>query len=178
MWRGPNEDEASRAAADATAKQSLKRLETVFNDLDEVVEGLNLDQTRGTLYLDVRLTAVPGSETAREFAAVKRAASDFAGFALPDAAVTLTEVRSLSDIDSAQVKPMLTNFRAKTIKELDQSGSLSKEQAELAKKLVGDALDVAEKTLEGKKIDLARYDAEARRYGDHGRLPGGRGREP
>ena len=143
-----------RAAAEATAKQTLKKLETMFNDLDEVVEGLNVDQTRGTLYLDVRVTAVPGTETAREIAGWKQAASDFAGFALPDAAMTLNEVRSLSDSDLTQLKPMLDHFRVKATKELDQSGSLTKEQAELAKKLFADFMDVVEKTLEGKKFDL------------------------
>jgi virulence-associated protein VapD len=154
MQQRANDDDASRAAAEATAKQSLKKLETIFNDLDEVLLGLNLDKTRGSLYLDCQVTAVPGSETAGTFAELKQAASDFAGFALPDAAVTLNEVRSLSDADLAQVKPMLANFRTRAAKKLDESGDLTKDQAELAKKLVADALDVAEKTLEGKKIDL------------------------
>jgi hypothetical protein len=146
-------DDAAYAARTAFGKLALQNFETVINDLDEVLMGLKLDQTSSTLRLDILITAVPGSQTARRLSAMKPMTSGFSGFLRPDAALALSEVRTLDDVELAQDKAGLAHLRAKAVKALDE-GDLSKEQADVGKKLSGDVIDVLEKTLEARKLDL------------------------
>lgn len=147
------EDDASYAARVAMTKQSLKQITAAFNDMDELLLGLNFDASRGSLYVDLKVTAQPGTASAGQMANLKNITTDFAGFLVPEAAVTANWADLFSDADLAQAKSALATLRASTNKELDNSGDLSKEQVQVAKQLLADALDVAEKTLESKKID-------------------------
>jgi len=153
MQKLPDEDETQYAARTTVAKQGLKKIEEMANDLDEVLLGLNMDKSRGTLYLDCRITAKAGTKIAGAFAQMKNVTTNFAGFLMPEAAVMLNAAGTIADSDLAQVKAMLSLWRASAGKELDNSSDLSKEQAQVAKKLLSDALDVLDKTAEAKKID-------------------------
>jgi hypothetical protein len=84
---------------------------------------------------------------------LKGAKTDFAGFALPGAAMTLLSAGTSDDKDVADAKAMLVNYKATVNKLLDANDALG-DKRDLAKQLLGDLLDVAEKTAELKKSDV------------------------
>ena len=101
------------------------------------------------------MTANAGSVTAKKFSQVKDATTVLSGFALPDAAVTANWAATLDDNDLDDAKQSLARFHASINRELDNSDDLNKDQVKVAKDLLSDMLGVAEKTLEGKKVDYA-----------------------
>ena len=101
------------------------------------------------------MTANAGSVTAKKFSQVKDATTVLSGFALPDAAVTANWAATLDDTDLDDAKQSLARFHASINRELDNSDDLNKDQVKVAKDLLSDVLGVAEKTLEGKKVDYA-----------------------
>ena len=58
----------------------------------------------------------------------------------------------LDDDNVASAKAVLASFRAKTAQELDNA-AMTPDQAKVIKEFLSDALGVAEKTLDGKKLD-------------------------
>jgi hypothetical protein len=147
-------DQGDFAAVVAFGELSSPGVKAVVNDLDEVLLGVTLDKSSNALRLDCRMTAVPGSQTARRFGQLRPATGNFAGFIWPDASVAFNQVYTLADDDVARARSGLHQLRAKAMKELEQCDSFSKEQAQAGKQLLGDVADVLEKTLEGRKLDL------------------------
>jgi hypothetical protein len=152
MVRMPDESDEDFAIRSALTKRAIDQLATVTDDLDQVLVGLALDQSAGTSYLEFEVTAVEGTKTAADFAEMKEAKTDFAGFDLPGATLTGNWAGTLSDTDVIQAKDSIAQIRAKTIKEL-KNEELSDEQVKLATQLIGDLFDVLEKTIENKVAD-------------------------
>ena len=148
----PNEDRDQYAARAAMTQKLFQGVVAFLNDLDEVLFGLSVDAERGAAFLDCRLTATPGSTMAARLAAYKGFASEFAAFTLPNAAVNACVASPLDDAGVAQAKALLSNLRAKAAKELDNAG-MTPNQSKAAKELLSEVLGVAEKTLDGKKLD-------------------------
>ncbi len=155
VMRMNTDNEEGYAALMPTLQRFVTQLSQLFKDLDEVLVGVSIDQTHNTANVDLRLTANAGSVTAKKFSQVKDATTVLSGFALPDAAVTANWAFTLDDNDLDEAKQTLARFHASINRELDNSDDLNKDQVKVAKDLVSDLLGVAEKTLEGKKVDYA-----------------------
>jgi len=152
MQRAPNESDAQFAARSAMMKQNIDQMEKLSKELDEVMLGLNLDRQTNSFYLDVVLTAQPGTNLAAELAAVKPGKSDFAGLKIPAAAVTINGTAAITDEDVARTKTSLDAIRTSTQEEL-KNQELTKEQLDLAAGLLDELFDVAVKSVEMKKTD-------------------------
>ena len=120
-----------------------------------MVVGWGIDDKTKSLGVDFQVTALPGTSTAEDFARMKEAVTNFAGFALPGTAVAANWSFALDDSDVAQFKSAVAEMHAKTSHALDDNDDLSKDQIRLGKRLLGDVHDVANKTLEHKKVDGA-----------------------
>jgi hypothetical protein len=151
--RMPGETDEMHAIRQNMARQSLKQITSLFEEVESLQLGLAIDQQSKSAYLDLDVKAVPGTETAKDMELLKDARTDFAGFELPGAAVTLNVSSKLSDSDVAELKKILDATRAQTMKELE-SQSLGPEELKIAKQLVGDLFDVVTKTVEAKKADV------------------------
>ncbi len=114
--------------------------------------GVGLNPSSKALFLDFESCGIEGSEFAKKAAALKDAKTDFAGFALPGAAMTMLSAGVSGDDDVASAKAMLANYKTTVSKLLDSNEALG-DKRELAKQLVADLLEVAEKTIELKKSD-------------------------
>ncbi len=147
------EDDDEVAERLAVIEEPIKKALGAIDELDELLVGLKIDQTSNSAQLDYRLTAVAGSATAKKFAQVKAATTAMAGFLLPDAALTANWAVTLDDASVAAARKSLAAFGAATGKELDGSDELNKDQIQVAKQLLLDAIAVADKTLQGKKTD-------------------------
>ena len=144
--------EEERAMQAATIKQIFAKLEKLSKELDTAVIGVGLDPSTKALFLDFELRGVEGTDLARKFDALKDSQTDFAGFALPGAAMTLLSAGTSDDEDVADAKAMIANLKTKANKLLDDNDQIGDKRA-LAKQLLGDILDVAEKTIGLKKSD-------------------------
>ena len=111
-----------------------------------------MDPSSKALFLDFEARSVAGTDLAKKFDALKDVATDFAGFALPGAAITMLSAGRADDEDVADAKATLDNFKTTANKLLDANEQLG-DKRELAKQLLGDLLDVARKTVELKKSD-------------------------
>lgn len=141
-----------RALQSASIKQLFAKLETFSKELDSLVIGVGLDPSSKALFLDFEARGVEGTKLAQKFDAMKDAKTDFAGFDVPGAAMTLLTSGTSDDEDVADAKTTLANFKATANKMLDSNEQLG-DKREMAKQLLGDLLDVAEKTVALKKGD-------------------------
>lgn len=152
MEQQPGESDEEHAIRAKLAQQSIEQTVKAINDLDTLLVGLNIDRQSKTAYLDFTVTAVEGSETAKEMAEMGDMKTAFAGFARPDAAVTARATGTLSDSDVAQLKGMVNAVRASVVKELGNQG-LDADQEKKAKKLIDDFFVLADQTIDAKKTD-------------------------
>ena len=144
--------EEEQAVMAANVKQAFEKLRVLSKELDTLVIGVGLNPSSKALFLDFESCGIEGSEFAKKAAALKDAKTDFAGFALPGAAMTMLSAGVSGDDDVASAKAMLANYKTTVSKLLDSNEALG-DKRELAKQLVADLLEVAEKTIELKKSD-------------------------
>jgi Tfp pilus assembly protein PilN len=133
-------------------KQNVEQIERLSKELDEVTLGINLDRQTNSFYLDLELTAKPGTNLAAQLAAMKPGKTDFAGLKMPGAAITVNGTTTISDEDVARAKKSLDMIHA-TAQEGLKDQDLSKEQLDLATDVLNQLFDVAAKTIEMKKTD-------------------------
>jgi hypothetical protein len=80
--------------------------------------------------------------------------SDFGGFLMPDAAVTMNLCSKLDQADIDQAVSMIQAARKKAAEGIDNDGSIPNEDGKkAAKDVVGQLLDVVENTLKAGKLD-------------------------
>jgi hypothetical protein len=150
MQQGGSEEQ--RAMMAANVKQLFQKLEKLSKELDTLTIGVGLDKSSKSLFLDVEALGVEGSDLAKKFEAMKDAKTDFAGFAMDGAAMSLLSAGTADDDDVATAKAALAGYKKNLDKLLDSNDQLG-DKRELAKQLLGDILDVVEKTVELKKSD-------------------------
>ncbi len=150
----PAASEEQRAMMAANVKQIFKKLEMLSKQLDTLVIGLGLDESSKSLFLDFEVRAVDGTDLAKKFEGMKDLTTNFAGFVLPGAAMTMLSAAKTEDEDVAEAKATIANYKQNLDKLLEANEQLG-DKRELAKKLLGDLLNVAEKTIELKKSDGA-----------------------
>ena len=130
--------EEQRAMMAANVKQIFAKLEKLSKELDTLVIGVGLDPSSKSLFLDFEVRGVEGTDLAKKFDALKDAKTDFAGFALPGAAMTMLSAGTSDDEDVADAKAMLANYKTTSNKLLDSNEQLG-DKRELAKQLLGDS---------------------------------------
>ncbi len=150
--RMPGEGDEEYAVRTGVARQMFEQIETLVNDLDEVLLGWAVDRQTKSSYFDFQLTAVEGSKTAAQFNQGVPAKTNFAGFNLPGAAVSANWAALLSDDEAARAKTELAKRRKIAVDELASQG-LAEEDVQLATRLITDLLEVVEKTIDTKVAD-------------------------
>jgi hypothetical protein len=139
--------------ADLKAQVARNQAETIvkgINDIDQITVGLNIDREESRTYLDVAITAVEGSDTAKEFAAEAedRESSRFSGVLIPDALLSLHINSAVSDEDEGKTEGLLENLRTQLAAEIDKEDDLDDDQKEKSKELAGKLFDIVEETIE------------------------------
>jgi len=150
----PGESDDDYAVRVNMARHAVESLSAMVDDLDDVLLGWNFDPTAKTTHLDVETTAQAGTKLANRFAQMKPGKTNFAGLLVSNPAATANLTRALADEDVTEVKNALAAARKSLLKTL-QNKKLPEAETKLATQLLSDVLDVVEKTVEGKKIDVA-----------------------
>jgi hypothetical protein len=142
-----------REALQRTARGSLKGIEQLFTEADEVTVGWAVDAASKRTHIDINVTAKEGTELAKQMALNADAKSAFAGVLLPEASVTMNLSAKLSEADIAQVTAAFKTGRDQATAKIDDDPNLTPEQRGAAKEVVGKLLDVFEETAKTGKID-------------------------
>ncbi|MHB1034437.1 MAG: hypothetical protein ACYC35_07875 [Pirellulales bacterium] len=154
MAKQPNEDDSQYELRKKLSQNSINQMITGIQEIDQVTLGWSLDRTAQKTFLDVSVTAVKDSSTAKKFAQVKEVTTKYSGFQLPGAAVTLLAAGQMSPEDIDQAGAMIKVIRAKADKELSADPSLAdpKDKA-AAKELLADVMSVLEATVKTGRMD-------------------------
>jgi hypothetical protein len=142
-----------REQAREITKASIANIEKLINESDEILIGLGIDETAKHVVLDIGFSAKEGSSLARSMAMQTNAKTNFAGFTLPEASVTLSLSSKSSPEDIEQVKPALKAARAQWSKQIDDSPDIPADKREAIKATLGQLFDVIEKTVTSGRMD-------------------------
>ena len=118
------------------------------NQLDRIIAGLKIDRPKGPTCIDLEITALPGSDAARDLAARSAAAagSRLAGVVSPDVGFSLHINWLLSAADKELAEACLNSLRGHVLVELNKDEELADEAKEDVKKLVDKFFDVLDAT--------------------------------
>lgn len=148
------EDDEESQLQPQIARHQVEMLAQVINDLDAITLGFKIDAEGKRALIDLNMTAVAGSDTAKQLSAVSNSASKFAGFLIPDAMLTahVNSVAQESDIE--QSLAMLDQLSTHIMESIDEDEDLPDEEAKnLVKGLVGEVLEVAQATVKNGRFN-------------------------
>lgn len=136
------------------ARHQVEMLAQVINDLDAISLGFKIDSEGKRALVDLNMTAVAGSDTAKQLSAVSNSASKFAGFLIPDAMLTAHVNSVAQDSDIEQLLAQLDQLRTHIMESIDEDEDLPDEEAkDLVKGLVDEVLEVAQATLKNGRFN-------------------------
>ena len=129
-------------------------IERLLNEADQITIGWKLDRQAKNTHLDFTVTAVPGSPMDQQMQKLGQAKTNFAGFLMPDAAVTASLSGTSSPQDIEQGVNTLEQLKTKMAEAIDQDNSLKddKDRAQV-KAVAAQILDTVIKTVKTGKSD-------------------------
>lgn len=141
----------------AQRKKALEQIEPymvrVVNDLDQVILGWGLDRSAEKTFLDVSVTAKPGTETAAEMALAAKATSCLGGFHLPGAAMSTVWAGTISAAKQEIAASLIDAVQGKALAEIAKKTPEDKLAA--AKEVVADVSRLLQKIVKGGHVDGA-----------------------
>ncbi|HLA84412.1 MAG TPA: hypothetical protein VJL29_06435 [Thermoguttaceae bacterium] len=114
-------------------------------DLETVTLGMSLEADRKQGVLEISVTAREGTKAAEQFALLAAMKSDFAGFQLPEAAVTGRITVQCPGMPSERLDAMVERMRQHAYDHIAKKDK-SEEQGAAARKVVDTVLDVVKQT--------------------------------
>lgn len=144
---------ADREALEKVSRNSVNTIVALIEETDQITLGWGVDRTAKSTHLDLSMTAVAGTTSAKRLALAGDSKSAFAGFLMPDAAVTLNMTQKLLKEDIDQYNSLLKPLRAQALKEIDNDVEVPAELKAEAKEVLGSLIDVLQATIESGKID-------------------------
>jgi hypothetical protein len=155
MQQNPGEDDIAFELRKKILTGQLKQMDSLVKGLNEFTIGWAIDPTARNTHLDMSLTAVSGSDIAKQFAKAADVKSEFGGFLLPDAAVTFNACSKMDQSDIDQIVGMLNEFRKKASQGIANDANIpDKDGKDAANEVVGQLFDVATNTVKSGKLDF------------------------
>ncbi|MEX2091576.1 MAG: hypothetical protein WD971_02815 [Pirellulales bacterium] len=153
-----DESDAEYESRRKLAEAKIAQLETMVNDIDDVVTGWSIDSKNQNTFLDFTCHFLPGSKMAKQIASSGTPKTNFAGFFQPDAAATLTFATQADpeaikeNID--QMRATMDTMRKQAEKAIDQEEDIPDDETRTAvKAALGDFLDAFQATMESGQMD-------------------------
>ncbi|NLF70502.1 MAG: hypothetical protein GX575_15830 [Candidatus Anammoximicrobium sp.] len=127
----------------------------LIQETEHVTLGWQVDKEAQKTYLDVSVAALEGTEFAKQMKLVKEGKSAFAGFSLPDAAVTFVGHGASSKAEVEQSTTLLARLREQAMRGIEKDGNLyGDDERQKAKAIVNQLLDLADDTVKAGKMDF------------------------
>ncbi len=142
-----------RDQAQQLSKMYVGNLEKLLTEGDELMIGIGINETAKNIVLDIAGSALADTSLARTMALQADAKTNFAGFALSDAAVAMSLASKTTPEDIAQVREALKAYRTQIAKLIDDSPDIPANKREAIKGLLGPLFDVIGKTVESGRLD-------------------------
>lgn len=153
--RGQVLEERQAQLARDMGESWMESIVSLVDESQHVTIGWQVDAQKQSTHLDISVTAQPKTQLARDMGQVKESASAFSGVLHPGAAAAMLISSPYTESDIKQTLALIELGRAEAMKGLDADpGLTSPEEREVAKKIVGDLLDLAKETVEAGKMDL------------------------
>ncbi len=147
--RQPGMEELTRKNMEA----QIKQLEQLFNDADQITFGWKLDTQAKNTDFDTSITAKPGTNLGSQMQTLNDTKSDFTGFLLPDAGVTLSFAGKIPPENIDQAINAVDQVQQKAEESLAENNDLSDEARNQVKGLLQKLIDVAKDTIKSGKYD-------------------------
>lgn len=142
-----------REAMEKVGKNSVAQITRIMEEMEEVTIGLSIDSVAKKTFVDVALLAKDGTALARQFAMNTGLKSNFGGFLLPEASVTMNFTGKLGPEDILQQVNLLNTMKGQVMKQIDNDAGVEAAKREPIKQVVGQFMDVLTKTIESGKMD-------------------------
>jgi hypothetical protein len=154
MIKKDDESDEEYAVRKGQVETQLTELKRFFSELDQFTVGVAVDDAAKNAIIDIGYTAVPGTQLAEQIAAQSAATTNFAGFAQPDAAATLSFASKMEGANAAQMDQMIEQLRTQAAKAIDEEADLENEASkETLKAAFNDFIDAIKATLEAGVAD-------------------------
>ncbi len=128
-------------------------LTRVFSELDQVVFGWGLDRAAGKTFVDVSVTAKPGTETAEEMGLAGKCMTNLAGFHVPGAAFTAAWAGRMPAAKQAIAASVIAAARSKGLSDIEKKSPEDKRA--LGKEVLNGGADVLQKIVKSGHVDGA-----------------------
>ncbi len=153
--RMPGEDDASYEARTAMMDTQMEAMKQLFDDLDQLSIGFNIDSEDKSIYLDLNMSAVPGSDLAEQMASSADMTTEFGGFTREDAMLSMSVVGEMSAADIQNAKAQMGSVRDQMIAQMKAEAHFDNEEDEaFMTEWANDVMDLVEATIETGKGDL------------------------
>ncbi len=140
------------------AEAQVAQLESMVNEMDEIVTGWSIDANDKKTFLDFTYRFLPGSKMAKQIAGYGTPKTNFAGFFQPDAAATLTFATQADpetikeNID--QMRATMDTMRKQAEKAIDDEEDIPDDETRTAvKAALADFMDAFQATMESGQMD-------------------------
>lgn len=134
-------------------EQQVAAIERLLNEADQVTIGWKIDRMAKNTYVDFGFTAVPGSQLDQCMKQMADAHTNFAGFIVPDAALTMNFCGKNTQENIDQTLAYLDQLKGKAEDAIDKDQNLTDDKRDSVKKVLGEFLDVAKSTVKAGTSD-------------------------
>ena len=148
-----NESEEEFAQRKKILAQVEPYLVRVAGELDQVVFGWGLDRTAEKTFIDLSVTAKPGTQTAEEMGLAAKSTTNFAGFHIPGAAVTAGWAGTMPAAKQEIAASVLEAVRGKGLADIEKKVPDDKRAG--AKEAFNNAADLVQKIVKSGHVDGA-----------------------
>ena len=132
----------------------FEKMIEVFEQIDHVTFGWAVDSDAGSIYWDFSVTAVPETQLAQQMDSLQGTTSNFAGFLLPDAAVTYNSATTIPEDDVTRAVDLLEAVLGQALAKIDESDDLENDAERAAvKELVSDLFGIVSDTVGTAEMD-------------------------
>ena len=128
-------------------------LTRVFNELDQVVFGWGLDRTAEKTFVQVSVTAKPGTKTAEEMGLAAKSMTNLAGFRLPGAAFTAASASLIPPAKQEIAASVIKLVRGKALSDIEKKVPEGKRA--VAQGVLNDGADLLQKIVKSGHVDGA-----------------------
>ena len=149
----PDED---RAGQEQMIRAQMKQMEAYIKESDQITLGWKTDPAEKHTYLDLTFTAVEGGDLARQMNEMANATSDFTGFVLPGAAMTMNVATEIPEEQIQTSVDTLESLKETAMREIERDEDIDDPEARTAaKEMVSAAVDILVATMKTGKFDGA-----------------------
>ncbi len=134
-------------------EQQIATIERLLKEADQVTVGWKIDRGAKNTFLDFGVTAVPGSQLDKELAQLANVHTNYAGFMMPDAAVTMSFCGKNSQENIDQTVTTLEQLKTHASDAIDKDQDIPDNKRDGVKKVLNEFIDVAESTVKSGTSD-------------------------